>query len=328
MFAEKKLAFNIIMKEKIDYLIKTDKQKLDHILTNLIGNAIKFTERGRVTLKVSSENANDILFEVIDTGIGISEANQKHIFEEFKQLDSGNARKYSGAGLGLAICKSYAEILNAELTVSSKVQEGSNFSLNLKNVIIEELDINPEDDFILNVEDKEEYSRETTEEKISGKKPKEEKPSDKNKTEDKTEISADDIDTKLTKDSKNYKILVVDDDNDTLFTVGEILQNLGYETTFATNGVECLNSLESSVPDMVLLDIMMPKMDGFETIKKIRSMPKFSNLLVIALTAHAMLDDKFIIEESGFNDLITKPVDNVTLKFKINQAITNHGRKR
>ena len=327
MFVEKKLDFNIILKEKIDYLIKTDKQKLDHILTNLIGNAIKFTERGRVTVKVSSDNANDLLFEVIDTGIGISEANQKHIFEEFKQLDSGNARKYSGAGLGLAICKSYAEILNAELTVSSKVHEGSNFSLNLKNVIIEELDINPEDDLIVNVEDTEEYILEKVEEKSLEKTAKTKKTAAE-KSNEKTEISVNGESIKNAGGAKNYKILVVDDDNDTLFTVGEILQNLGYETTFATNGVECLNSLENSVPDMVLLDIMMPKMDGFETIKKIRSMPKFSNLLVIALTAHAMLDDKFIIEESGFNDLIPKPVDNVTIKFKINQAIMNHGRKR
>jgi two-component system chemotaxis sensor kinase CheA len=310
LFDEKKLEFNVVLKEKVDYLIKTDKQKLEHILSNLIGNAIKFTEKGHVILRVSSPNAKDLLFEVIDTGIGISEANQQHIFEEFKQLDSGNARKYSGAGLGLAICKSYAELLEADLIVDSKLQEGSNFSLNMKDIITEELGIDQNDYLVANIEEKEEKKEIIPEKK-----------------KEKTEEHVKEQETIITDSDKTFKILVVDDDNDTLFTVGEILQNLGYETTFATNGVECLNSLESSKPDLVLLDIMMPKMDGFETIKKIRSMPEHSNLLVVALTAHAMLDDKFIIEESGFNDLITKPIDNVTIQFKINQAIMNHERK-
>jgi signal transduction histidine kinase/CheY-like chemotaxis protein len=307
LFVEKKLAFNIVLKEKIDYLIRSDRQKLEHILMNLISNAIKFTEKGSVVIKVSSPNAKDIKFEVIDTGIGISEDSQQHIFEEFKQLDSGNARKYSGAGLGLAICKTYAELLKAEIKVDSKVDKGSNFSLYLSNVIIEQLDIASENVY-LDVDE----SKEDTPEPVV--------PEVKKEKVEKT----DDTPGK----EGQFKILVVDDDNDTLFTVGEILQNLGYETIFATNGVECLNNLEIAIPDLVLLDIMMPKMDGFETIKKIRSIPAYSNLLVIALTAHAMLDDKYIIENSGFDDLITKPIDSSTIRLKINQALMNNERKQ
>jgi len=222
-------------------------------------------------------------------------------------LDSGNARKYSGAGLGLAICKSYAELMNAELSVTSKEEQGSNFSLEMKDVIVEELDI-PHTENLLGQND--------------GK-----NGQDTEQQDQETEAINIDETYNIEENDKKYKILVVDDDNDTLFTVGEILQNLGYETIFATNGVECLNNLEISIPDLVLLDIMMPKMDGFETIKKIRSNPKFSDLLVIALTAHAMLDDKYIIEETGFDDLITKPIDNSTIQLKINQALLNNERK-
>ena len=118
----------------------------------------------------------------------------------------------------------------------------------------------------------------------------------------------------------------MDDDNDTLFTVGEILQNLGYETVFATNGVECLNNLEISIPDLVLLDIMMPKMDGFETIKKIRSIPKYSKLLVIALTAHAMLDDKFIIESSLTSAIeLLKKIDIIKISSPETIAVGENG---
>ena len=122
-------------------------------------------------------------------------------------------------------------------------------------------------------------------------------------------------------DKSRFKILVVDDDKDTQFTVGEILQNIGCEISYANNGAECLTTLEYFVPDLILLDIMMPIMDGFETIKKIRADEQTKNLNVYAITAQAMLDDIDIIKKSGFDDLITKPVNASTLSFKIQQAI-------
>ena len=124
---------------------------------------------------------------------------------------------------------------------------------------------------------------------------------------------------------KNYKgkfsVMVVDDDQDTQFTVGEILQNIGCEIYFANNGAECLNLLQDNNPDLVLLDIMMPVMDGFETIKRIRANESTKNIQVYAITAQAMLDEISIIKTNGFDDLITKPVNASTLSFKIQQAI-------
>ncbi|MFA7290382.1 MAG: response regulator [Melioribacteraceae bacterium] len=122
--------------------------------------------------------------------------------------------------------------------------------------------------------------------------------------------------------NKNELIMVVDDNNDTLYTIGEILKDLGYETIFASNGVECLAILNTKIPDIILLDIMMPQMDGFQTIKRIKGEAKYSSIPVIALTAYAMLDNKGIIERNGFNDLITKPVNTIELETKIKKYLS------
>lgn len=132
---------------------------------------------------------------------------------------------------------------------------------------------------------------------------------------------------KAKEEKRNYKVLIVDDDNDTLFTVGEILNDLGLETYYAKNGVECLLSLSNILPDIVLLDIMMPQMDGFETIRRIRANEKYKSLTVIALTAYAMLDNKEIIEKNGFDDLITKPVKNIEIKTKLKNYMNQEMRK-
>ncbi len=113
------------------------------------------------------------------------------------------------------------------------------------------------------------------------------------------------------------KILVVDDDNDALFTIGEIIDSLGYEPVYASNGYECLEKLDKDIPDLVLLDIMMPQMDGFEAIKRIRNDSRFKNLNVYALTAYAMLSDKEIIEKNGFNGLFTKPINTHLIEKKL-----------
>lgn len=123
---------------------------------------------------------------------------------------------------------------------------------------------------------------------------------------------------KKNKNLNEIRILIVDDDRDTLFTVGEIVKSLGYYPLFAKNGVECVLTLKHEVPDLILLDIMMPKMDGFETLKEIRKHKEYDGIPVVALTAYAMLDDKDIINKSGFEDIITKPIDTITITNKLN----------
>ncbi|MCF8241669.1 MAG: response regulator [Melioribacteraceae bacterium] len=131
------------------------------------------------------------------------------------------------------------------------------------------------------------------------------------------------ISSEINETKNRAEVLIVDDDNDTLFTVGEMIQNMGYKSSFARNGIECLLTLRNIKPDLILLDIMMPHMDGFETIKQIRKDPKLDDIPVFALTAHAMLDDKEVIAKNGFDDLITKPIDSKILDFKVKKALFN-----
>ena len=131
-------------------------------------------------------------------------------------------------------------------------------------------------------------------------------------------------DSKKPTQAKNIlgEVLIVDDDPDTLFTINEIVESCNYKTILAKNGVECLNKLENKVPDLILLDIMMPEMDGFQTLKRIRSNPAWSEITVIAVTAKAMLEDKEIILKHGFDDYIPKPVNPTVMSFKIKKAFS------
>jgi CheY-like chemotaxis protein len=141
-----------------------------------------------------------------------------------------------------------------------------------------------------------------------------------------SEKSIEKIENELSSQEQKIKVkptvLVVDDDNDALFTVGEYLKEMNYDTVFAHNGMECLIMLNHVNPDLILLDIMMPQMDGFETIKRIRNDNRFSKLPIIALTAYAMLENKDVIEKNGFDDIITKPISSQTLQQKINKYIS------
>ena len=129
--------------------------------------------------------------------------------------------------------------------------------------------------------------------------------------------------TEPTKAHENFaRVMIVDDDPETLFTLDEIVQSCGCSTYLAKNGIECLKLLEETTPDLILLDIMMPEMDGFQTIIKIRENKKWQELTVFAVTAKAMSDDKEIIIKQGFNDIIPKPVNATSLSFKIKQLIS------
>jgi two-component system chemotaxis sensor kinase CheA len=286
---ENKIKLNVFYDSDNDYLVKTDKEKFAHILTNLLSNAFKFTESGSVTVSVNSK-MNNMIIKVTDTGIGIPQEDISKIFNEFERAMTSEKSKYGGAGLGLAICKKYVEMLGGKIDVESQIGSGTTFTVSLFNSVLDVLPLS-------------ENITETASSKIIETK----------------EVLLQNEETSPS-NTDETKVLVVDDDLDILFTVGEILQNIGFSALFARNGVECLSILAKEKINIVLLDIMMPEMDGFETIKRIRKDEKLNDLQVIALTAHAMLDDKHIIEQSGFDDVVTKPVDVTSLKIKINQA--------
>jgi signal transduction histidine kinase/CheY-like chemotaxis protein len=135
------------------------------------------------------------------------------------------------------------------------------------------------------------------------------------------------IETEQVKDETEYKgkVLLVDDDPDTLFTVNEIVQSCDCKTTLANGGQECIDQLDKEIPDLILLDIMMPGMDGFQTLKEIRKNEKWASIPVFAVTAKAMVGDKEVILKQGFDDYIPKPVNAVTMAFKIEKLFTKIG---
>jgi len=540
LFIGSNIDFKLDVPKDYTYKLNTDVKKIEQIIYNLIGNAIKFTSDGYVKLQISCHQ-NDLEIIVEDTGQGISDDDQKIIFDEFRQVDANLNRKFSGSGLGLAICKRYAELLSGDIELNSIPNKGSLFKINIPDVVesksavkvkkqtsvkesssLNSFIVSEGRDAISLISDylithKINVNVFTPEEaginKISEVKPDilildvlfqnrsgwnllfevKSNPvlknmpvvlvnmdeeancglglkvfkycSDvlnrKNILENieaiknnqsiefkklhiimnsaefnllNSDMSNDDLqlshsghssdhllmikrnepdvifidlfnpeintfnilaeignnlatkdipvisfiketDTleseqlnntllettllkqyhpldvlKVIKDSMELyydsafvlenetshveeitvkdsypnkvvntkiKVLIVDDDSDARFTIGEIIKSLDYEPIFATNGFDCLEKLKAETPNLILLDIMMPKMDGFQTIKKIRENDQFKDLDVYALTAYAMLSDKDIIEKNGFDGLITKPINTVQLERKL-----------
>ena len=258
-----------------EVLLTTDKNKLYQILLNLLGNAIKFTPAGSVTFSILHNLLNEVIFEIRDTGIGIDEKEQSLIFEEFIQAENNNSFKYVGSGLGLSIAKKYTELLHGQLSLNSVKGQGSSFFVKLP-VHIKKVD-------------------QTKGENAST-----------------PEIQILDTDFNWL---RKPEILIVDDDPESLFTINEIVESINCNTSLAKNGKECIEALESYVPDVILLDIMMPIMDGFKTIQIIRSIEKYANIPVFAVTARAMVEERSIIYKYGFNSYIPKPIDS---KYLIN----------
>ena len=280
----KSLEFKIKVDDKLPRTLFTDENRLQQILKNLLSNAFKFTEKGKVRLEIQAAdkrqklplehlNKTDVvLFKVIDTGIGIPTEKQNMIFEAFQQADGTTSRKYGGTGLGLTISREIARLLGGFIEVQSAVDSGSTFTLYLplKYVGSE-----------MNVDYRDESEAEITP-----------------------------IPLPIDADFKDFKILVVDDDMRNIFALTSVLKSHGMEVVYAENGIEGLDILKKN-PDtnLVLMDTMMPEMDGLEATKRIRQMPEFLNLPIISLTAKAMKGDREKCLEAGSSDYITKPVD-------------------
>lgn len=281
----KGLDFKIIRHSRVNFIVKTDRNKITQILLNLLGNAVKFTENGKVELHVTNLESEKLRFDIVDSGIGISKENQDAIFEEFRQVDGTTSRKYSGTGLGLSISQKIAKLLGGSISIKSELNKGSVFSFVVPVIIVGSLTstVNQANELPENTQ---------IIDKI-----------DQNETENK---------------AQNHKILIVDDDPDILFTMKEMVQSLGFEAEIANSGKECLYMLNETKPDLILLDIMMPEMDGFQTVKKIKE--KYKNLPVFAVSAKEMRSEKDIIIKHGFDDFIPKPINSKILNYKLRKV--------
>jgi two-component system CheB/CheR fusion protein len=270
--AEKKLPFNIEFDGEIPEVIHTDAIRMRQILVNLVGNAIKFTDRGEVKLSVKFDNqSNRLMFQVVDTGIGIDPDELGSLFDPFVQADNTSTRTVGGTGLGLAICKRLAVALSGEVNVESKRGVGSKFTLSIEvegNVRLVKPDLSLSVDAF---------------------------------------VAQGEIEL-------NARVLVVDDRRDIRYLAQHFIERAGGEVVTATNGqeaVEYIASDESDDVDLIVMDMQMPVMDGYDATSQLRN--EGCELPIIALTANAMKSDRDACLAAGCTDYTTKPLDSSLL---------------
>ncbi len=283
---ERRIGFSITLDPHLPERLCTDGHRLQQILKNLLANAFKFTREGGVTLTIApaihgwgpgherlDRAPRAIAFAVRDTGIGIGPDKKEIIFEAFQQADAGTSRKYGGTGLGLAISRDLARLLGGAIRVESEPGIGSTFTLYLP--------------------DEQKPARAPHEPALFLPRT--------------AELLAPDVSNEVL---RGCKVLVVDDDARNIFALTSLLENHEMEALTATDGRSAIGIIQTT-PDLslVLMDIMMPGMDGYETMREIRQNPQFRTLPILALTAKAMKGDREKCLAAGASDYIAKPVN-------------------
>jgi signal transduction histidine kinase/ActR/RegA family two-component response regulator len=272
----KKIDFKMIENQSaVAYNIITDETKLKQVIVNLVTNAIKFTDKGYVAFGYAIDEKNSMInFSVKDTGLGIDDNNQKHIFDRFKRVDNDASIKAGGLGLGLAISKAYVEMMGGTISLQSQVGEGSEFTFSIPLLYADSQKI-----VVLPM--------------------------------DTVEVSKGDEDGTL---------LIAEDDNINFLLLQKIMQSSNYKIIRAVNGQEAVDICISDPNiDLVLMDIKMPVMNGFEALEKIRAIRP--ELVIVAQTAYASSDDEERIMKAGFFGYITKPINREKLFELINEIL-------
>lgn len=283
-------------------ILQTDARRLEQILKNLLSNALKFTKQGSVILRAERVEAgwrpeNNILnqapgvvaISVIDTGIGIAPEKQKLIFEAFQQADGSTSREYGGTGLGLTICRELASLLGGEVDLKSEPGNGSTFTL---------------------------YVPQTTVAPVAPAHGLRER-----------SASGGSLEHLATNPENIRKVrgrtaLIVDDDIRNIFALTSLLERFGMKVISAEEGQVALDVLQSDgCIDVVLMDIMMPGMDGFSVIQHLRHSERFRTLPIIAVTAKAMKDDREKCLRAGASEYVAKPLDPELLLLALNKSL-------
>lgn len=260
----KQLRLAVEVAPEVPRYVVTDENKLRQVLINLLGNAVKFTDRGGIALRVGTRTEASgprLVVEVEDTGMGIAEEERSRIFGYFEQ-SAGGAR-VGGTGLGLAISQRFIQLMGGEITVESTLGEGSTFR------------------FDLPLQESEPTAVTSTAEarRVTGLKP----------------------------GQPAFRVLVADDRLENRELLSQLLQTVGFQTLEATNGAEAVAAFEKSRPDLVMMDLRMPVMDGYEAIRRIRDMAEGADIPILAVTASAFAEERDRVVAAGANAVIGKP---------------------
>lgn len=262
--------------------IQADQRRLKQILVNLLSNAVKFTPAGNnIGLEVSGDSSNQVVnFTVWDTGIGISTDDMKHLFTPFVQLDSSLARQHTGTGLGLTLVNRLTEMHGGGIFVESELHKGSRFTVSLPWRNAAEVSA-------LNIQAAA-YENAKTDMPATHR-------------------------AVIVEDSPPV-ILLAEDNEYNISTISNYLQQKGYQLVIARDGTEAVARIEEKKPDLILMDIQMPGMDGLEAIRRIRTGVGLNSTPIIALTALTMPGDKERYLTAGANEYMSKPVSLKRLK--------------
>lgn len=268
--------------------INSDRDRCRHILENLAGNAVKFTEKGKVELFVDQQG-QVIEIRVKDTGIGIDENYLPFIFDEFRQADGSTSRKFGGTGLGLAIAKKYANLLGGTITVESVVDQGSEFILALP------INYVPENRIIDQPEEAEQEAFIQAEKAVV----KANMP--------KLSVKASVQTTKIAEERSTKTLLMVEDSEPAVIQITDLLAESGYTIKVARDANEALEIMAAVIPDAMVLDLMMPGVDGFELLKTLREAEATAHIPVLILTAkHITKDELRYLTKNNIHQLIQK----------------------
>ena len=249
-----------------------DDLRLRQVLLKLLGNAVKFTETGQISLRLDAGPGNVVRFEVADTGIGIDEAERTRIFQPLEQADSSATRRFGGTGLGLAISRALADAMGGVLTATPVPGGGSSFRF--------ELPLPPGQGTVP-----------LPDAAPGGRRPAE--------TDHQAQWRA----------HAGCRLLVVDDNLLNQEVALHLLQDVGLQADVASDGLQALDRLRAGHYDLVLMDVQMPRLDGLGATRALRQLPGLATLPVLAMTAGALADDRAQCLAAGMNEVITKPVD-------------------
>lgn len=272
----KGISMQAFVSDDVPDIISCDPIRLRQVLVNFIDNAIKFTDKGQVSLSVTvlaiDQEAVELQFSVKDTGVGIPQNKADSVFNEFYQIDDSDSTLYSGAGLGLSIVKLIAEKMQAQVGVKSTEGKGSHFWMNLRAAYTQRPDVNAE------IPD-----NRVPEHGISA-----------------------NSNTCLKAQSR---VLLAEDAKPNQLIIQTFLEAAGYAVTTVSNGQEAVEAVRNHQFDLILMDLRMPLMDGVDATRIIRSEGnKPEDLCIIALTANALQEDIDRCMEAGMNDYLTKPI--------------------
>ncbi len=322
--AQKGLEFSITVTPQTPPAAMTDPQRLQQVLRNLLANAFKFTDSGKVSLSIDVDHAPSrfkaqslrrapavLSFAVSDTGIGIPVEKQLLIFEAFQQADASTSRTYGGTGLGLTISRELARLLGGEILLESKPGEGATFTLYLPLVGDEWNDAQPvvAPPSPLLPSGLAVVQSRLSPPPSSALPPPTQTPS-QTPPPAQTQSAPAESDAQSSAELAGRHVLVVDDDVRNLFAVTSLLERYGVHVLAASSAADAFRMLEEHRElELILMDIMMPELDGYQVARQIRANDHFATLPIIALTAKAMPGDREKCLEAGCNDFLAKPIE-------------------